>query len=118
MQKSPTEEKKEEVCDKFDAVSTISETDVQSAHTGRRSQGRLSWCTAYCAMPMSLVALRPYFVYLRISRPYNRTPRWRAHGLRRGVAVVGDELKGTGSSSCVAVVGVVMFWLVMSRCCC
>ena len=60
--------------------------------------------TAYCILRVPLVALRPYFVYLRVPRPYNCTPRGTALGLRRGVAAVGDELKSRG----VAVVGVVM----------
>ena len=49
-------------------------------------------------MRMPLVALRPYFAYLRRPRPHKRTPRRRALGLGRGVAAaVGDERKSTGS---------------------
>ena len=65
VQWSPTE-KKGEGCDKFDAVLTISQTHVKSLHTGRGSEGRVSWYTAYCILRNSYAT--------RCTSPILRTP--------------------------------------------
>ena len=85
--------------DKFDAVSTISQTDVKSLHAGRRSEGHLSWKTAHRLLRNAYATRRTSHIFEHLG-----IGTWQRAGCQyrtksSGVAAVGDELKGSGSSS-------------------
>ena len=59
-------------CDKFDTFPTISQTDVESLHAGRESEGHVSWYTAHCVCQSSHI-----FAYLDTESSFERQQEFR-----------------------------------------